>query len=129
VKIGFVLILFILTAPSSLCLAVEYKTLDNEYFSVEYPEDWKVSDYNGNTISYRFAAPLGSDNYVYDTLFIIKIGINGVASIERYGINQNLKDFFNVDNTFNETVNHFLQSFRAKKTQESERLKVSCSNG
>ena len=55
-------------------------------------------------------------NYVYDTLFIIKIGINGVASIDRYGINQNLKDFFNVDNTFNETVNHFLQSFRAKKT-------------
>ena len=117
-KIGLVLILFVLAALSSLCLAVEYKTLDNEYFSVEYPEDWKYSDYNGNTISYRFAAPLGNDSYVYDTLFIIRIGIDGVASIDSYGINQNLKAFFNVDSTFNETVKHFLQSFRAKKTPQ-----------
>ena len=117
-KIGLVLILFVLAALSSLCLAVEYKTLDNGYFRVEYPKDWKYSDYNGNTISYRFAAPLGNDSYVYDTLFIIRIGIDGVASIDSYGINQNLKAFFNVDTAFNETVKHFLQSFRAKKTPQ-----------
>ena len=119
-KIGLILALAILAALSSLALAVEYKTLDTEYFKVEYPEEWTVIE--GGTLDYQFRLGYALYDFgipfkdktgrLYSTNFI-RIGPNGVEI--SLNIDPRLKGMFNEDGSINESIIHFLETFKTKK--------------
>jgi len=68
---------------SSLALAVEYKTLDIEYFKVEYPAEWTVEEKKGDTLGwdtlgYDFGIPFKDKEGRLDSSNFIQVGLNGV---------------------------------------------------
>jgi len=121
-KIGLIMSLAILVVLSSLALAVEYKTLDTEYFNVEYPEDWIVNEGTGDTLDYRFR--LGYAWYDFGIPFkdkkgslyssnFIQVGLSGVEiSLD---VDPRLKYMFDEDDSINESIIHFLKTFKVKK--------------
>jgi hypothetical protein len=93
-KIVLILALALLAALSSLALAVEYKTLDTEYFKVEYPADWNVDEQKENTLFYYFVIPY-KDKAGDEWSNYINVGLKGVQI--RLIIDPQLKGMFNED--------------------------------
>jgi len=117
-KIGLILTLAALLALSSLALAVEYKTLDTEYFKVEYPTEWNVDEQEqkDNTTFYYFVIPY-KDKAGGDWSNYVHVGSNGVQ-IDLY-ISPQLKDMYTEDGSINESIKHFIETFKVKKTTTS----------
>ncbi|MDD1752934.1 MAG: hypothetical protein LUQ38_07595 [Methanotrichaceae archaeon] len=111
----FILALAILATLNSLALAVEYKTLDNDYFRVEYPAEWNVDEQKGNTLFYYFVIPY-KDKAGDDWSNYINVGLNGIQI--RLIIDPQLKGMYTENGSINESIMHFLETFKVKKTLE-----------
>ena len=123
--LGLILALAILAPLSSFALAVEYKTLDNDYFRVEYPAEWTVVERKGDTLDYRFRLIYASYDFgipfkdkegrLYSSNFI-QVGSNGVEISLK--IDPRLKGMFDEDGSIGESIIHFLETFKVKKTHQ-----------
>ena len=92
----------ILVASISVCAAIEYKTLDAQYYKAEYPADWIVNEVTTNSI-------VGGG--IYPT---IAVGVNGVGIYQR--IDSNSESVFKKDGSIKESVIHFYETFQVKKS-------------
>ena len=91
----------ILATSISVCAAVEYKTLDAQYYKAEYPADWIVNQITTNSIA---------GGGVYPT---IAVGVNGVGIYQT--IDSKSEGMFKKDGYINEPVIHFYETFQVKK--------------
>ena len=79
----FIAIVVFIIASISVCAAIEYKTLDAQYYKAEYPADWIVNEVTTNSI-------VGGG--IYPT---IAVGVNGVGIYQR--IDSNSESVFKKD--------------------------------
>ena len=123
-KIAAILVLVILAELSFLAFGVEYDTLDTKYFKVEYPAEWTVTEWKGSAVDWDM---LGWDTFGYDfgipfkdkkgrlySSNSVQVGLNGVQISLR--IDPRLKGMFNEDGSINESLIHFLETFKVKKS-------------
>ena len=118
-KIGSILVLAILAASISLCSAIEYKTLENDYFRVEYPADWKVEEQKGSVLKYDFIISHNESGRMVSVRGEVSIilGLNGAAMSLRILPDPYLQEsMYSKDGSINESILHFLETFKPKKT-------------
>jgi len=118
-KIGSILVLAILAASITLCAAIEYKTLENDYYRVEYPVDWKVEEQKGSVLKYDFIIPHNESGRMVSVRGEVSIivGLNGAAMSLRILPDPYLQEsMYSKDGSINESILHFLETFKPKKT-------------
>ncbi len=108
----FIATVIVIMTSIFLCAAIEYKTIDSQYFTAEYPVDWKVSEHVSDKISYSFSFPSPQGRTILGDGGI-SVGVNGVDI--RFRIRPEVKGMFNEDGSIGESVIHFFETFQVKK--------------
>ena len=91
-------------------LATEYKTYDNDYFSVEYPAEWNPKKIEGTYTGCAFFSPDADGKMFGHQVISVRVGSNGID----IQLNQNYKDLTATGNLSDEIL-HFLNTFRSKR--------------
>lgn len=112
----FIATIIVIMASISLCEAIEYKTLDTQYFKAEYPANWEINEldaFNEHRYHFTDVTHIGNTTISDPLDSYIGIGLNG-ADI-RFKIDPNMKGMFNEDGSIGESIIHFFETFQVKK--------------
>lgn len=102
----FITTVIVIMALFSACAAIEYKTMDTQYYKVEYPTDWKI--YEHITEEHTETVSSGSEVGVS-----VNVGSNGVRVY--LTLDSKKEGLFNEDGTLNDSTAHFFETFQVKK--------------
>lgn len=111
----FIATVIVIMASISACAAIEYKTLDTQYFKAEYPSYWEVREGEGGTSTIIILPD--NENRSCSGRWYIGVGLNGV-DID-FSIDPKYKDMFNEDGSIGESIIRFFETFQVKKPATS----------
>ena len=85
--------------------AVEYKLLDTDNFTVEYPQSWILVE---NNDTYKFVVPIDE----HQSFRIAQI--SGICPRVDVSVNPKVSDAYKENGLVDDTIIHFLLSFQLK---------------